>query len=119
MRQSLLSIPFLILPSLLAAGQAAAEHDRHHRSVPRVKAEVRMETPASPVASAPTIQASAAADAPPFPNGPLAGRQSGWCCPRPLRDDVIPGGPEGREGDPDFPRKPAGFPSSPLRSGRE
>jgi hypothetical protein len=36
-------LAILILPFLLAANPVSAEHDRHHRSVPRVKAEVRVE----------------------------------------------------------------------------
>ncbi len=51
----------LILPFILAANPVSAEHDRHHRSVPRVKAEVRLETPASGPSTAPAIQASAIA----------------------------------------------------------
>ncbi len=33
----------LILPFILAANPVSAEHDRHHRSVPRVSGEVRIE----------------------------------------------------------------------------
>ncbi len=45
-------LAILILPVLLATSPASAEHDRHHRSVPRVSGELRIEAAlnAQPVA---------------------------------------------------------------------
>lgn len=35
------------LPLVLAAGQVSAKHDRHHRSVPRISGEFRLDKAAS------------------------------------------------------------------------
>ena len=53
-------LAILILPFLLAADPAAAEHDRHHRSVPRVAGEVRID--AALAADQPTPAAAAMND---------------------------------------------------------
>lgn len=36
-------LAILLIPFVLAAGQASAEHDRHHRSVPRITGEIRLD----------------------------------------------------------------------------
>lgn len=36
-------LAILILPLALAAAPVAAEHDRHHKSIPRVTGQVRLE----------------------------------------------------------------------------
>ncbi len=68
MRLTILILPFL----LLAANQASAEHDRHHRSVPRVTGEMRLETPAipQPVAVSEAVVTGLPAQSAPKPERP-------------------------------------------------
>ena len=55
-------LAILILPLVLSAYPAAAEHDRHHRSVPRVSGQIRLEQAPAPPS---TVQAvSLTADTP-------------------------------------------------------